>query len=330
MTTVSGANAHQSSDADIGPEADLSGRNLVGIDLSGRDLTGADFTDADLSRANLSGACLNRATLVNTTLFEADLSGAQFIQADLTGADCRDVRAGGAVFGGATMDDASFFGADLTDSALAKSRARRADFRTAKLARARMNAIGLSEADLSKVDLHGADLSEAIVDKTSFRGADLQRTMMRGVSGYTTTDWIGVDIVDSNFAGAYLVRRAIMDQNYLEEFRTRSRLSSATYFLWKVTSDCGRSLTLWGSWIVFMALAFAGLYGLVDIDYGDYPSRLAPVYFSVVTLTTLGYGDGLPASQSAQLLVIAEVIAGYIMLGGLLSIFATKMGRRAE
>ena len=54
------------------------------------------------------------------------------------------------------------------------------------------------------------------------------------------------------------------------------------------------------------------------------------MYFSVVTLTTLGFGDVLPASVSAQVVVIAEVIIGYMMLGGLLSIFATKMGRRAE
>ena len=153
---------------------------------------------------------------------------------------------------------------------------------------------------------------------------------MRGLEGYTTADWIGVDIVDSNFAGAYLVRRAIMDQNYLEEFRTRSRASHITYLVWKATSDCGRSLTLWGAWIIVMALTFAGLYGFVDIDYGDYPTRLSPVYFSIVTLTTLGYGDGVPASLPAQVLVITEVVMGYMMLGGLLSIFATKMGRRAE
>ena len=94
----------------------------------------------------------------------------------------------------------------------------------------------------------------------------------------------------------------------------------------------GASLLTWGlaSWIIVMALTFAGLYGFVEIDYGDYPTRLSPIYFSVVTLTTLGYGDGLPASLPAQALVITEVIMGYMMLGGLLSIFATKMGRRAE
>jgi len=69
---------------------------------------------------------------------------------------------------------------------------------------------------------------------------------------------------------------------------------------------------------------------VVDIDYGDFETPLSPLYFSVVTLTTLGYGDALPASTAAQVLVMAEVIIGYCMLSGLLSIFATRMGRRAD
>ena len=324
----------------FGPGADLSEQSLVGVDLSGRDLTGADLTDADLSRANLAGATFNNATMAGVILFEADLSGAQFIQADLTGADIRNARAKGAVFGGATLIDATFLGADLTECAFSRAQAKGADFRRATAVDARMHAIDLSNADLSNADLSNADLSnadlrgvdltEATVDEASFRNANLQRSTMRALIGYTTTDWIGVDIVDSNFAGGYLVRRTIMDQNYLEEFRTRSALNAATYRLWKITSDCGRSLTRWGAWIIIMAVAFAGIYTFVNIDYGDYQTSLSPLYFSIVTLTTLGYGDGIPATQGAQIVVIAEVIMGYMMLGGLLSIFATKMGRRAE
>jgi voltage-gated potassium channel Kch len=54
------------------------------------------------------------------------------------------------------------------------------------------------------------------------------------------------------------------------------------------------------------------------------------IYFSVVTLTTLGYGDIVPSSTAAQVLCMVEVFMGYVMLGGLLSIFSNKMARRAE
>lgn len=59
-------------------------------------------------------------------------------------------------------------------------------------------------------------------------------------------------------------------------------------------------------------------------------SPLTPYYFSWVTLTTLGYGDVLPASTAAQVVVMLEVFAGYMSLGGLLSIFSNKMARRGS
>jgi voltage-gated potassium channel Kch len=121
-----------------------------------------------------------------------------------------------------------------------------------------------------------------------------------------------------------------MDQNYLHEFRSRDRLSELVYRVWWLTSDCGRSFARWASWVVLITIVFAGLFTLVEIDYGDYPTAVAPFYFSVATLTTLGYGDVLPASAAAQTLAVIEVVIGYIALGGLLSIFANKMGRRAD
>jgi len=38
----------------------------------------------------------------------------------------------------------------------------------------------------------------------------------------------------------------------------------------------------------------------------------------------------VPASLVAQVVVMSQVVIGYLMLGGLLSLFATMMGRRAE
>ncbi len=54
------------------------------------------------------------------------------------------------------------------------------------------------------------------------------------------------------------------------------------------------------------------------------------MYYSIVTITTLGYGDVVPASLPAQVLAVSEALMGYVGLGGLLSIFAQKMARRAD
>jgi hypothetical protein len=168
------------------------------------------------------------------------------------------------------------------------------------------------------------------VDGTVLNNADLRDSRIRAVRNYQTADWFGTDIRDINFAGAYRLRRHVIDENYLWEFRTSSRLSAYVYSVWKITSDCGRSLLRWCSWIVALALLFAWLYSVVGVDFGPNESWIAPFYLSVVTLTTLGYGDMVPITSAARIVAMVQVSLGYVMLGGLLSIFANKMARRGE
>ena len=137
-------------------------------------------------------------------------------------------------------------------------------------------------------------------------------------------------LVEIDFSGAHLCRRFVLDQNYIAEFRARGRWSELAYRLWWVTSDCGRSMTRWALCTVAIAFVFAGVYPLVSLDYGEHRTPLSPLYYSVVTLTTLGYGDVVPASVPAQVVAMVEVCAGYFMLGGLLSILSNKLARRAE
>ena len=121
-----------------------------------------------------------------------------------------------------------------------------------------------------------------------------------------------------------------MDENYLMEYRSRDTLHKWIYRFWWLTSDCGRSVVRWSMLTGIIVLFFAGLYTLVDIDYGDYETPLSPIYYSIVTLTTLGYGDSLPASTAAQIVASCQAIVGYVALGGLLGILANKMVRRAD
>jgi Ion channel len=55
----------------------------------------------------------------------------------------------------------------------------------------------------------------------------------------------------------------------------------------------------------------------------------APVYYSAITLTTLGNGDVRPANTYGEMLSTAEVIIGYVWLGYLVSIFAHRTSARA-
>ncbi len=309
---------------------DLRGLSLIGVDLAGLDLSDCDLSGADLSRADLERATLFRAALRGATLFETNLERAELSGADLSGANLQGIRASGAGFGEALMREASLFQADLRDATLTSADLRGADLRIAKLSDTRLRASNLEQANLTRADLRHADLTECRVGKAHWDHADLRGATLDGLTGYRSASWIGVDIRETDFSGAYLCRRHVLDENYLEEFRNQSRWSRLLYFVWWVTSDCGRSFLRWSLLTLAFASAFALAYTHADVDYGEHYTPLSPFYFSVVTLTTLGYGDSLPASAGAQVLAMVEVLLGYVMLGGLLSIFSNKMARRAE
>jgi len=298
--------------------------NLSGLDLSRADLSGVEFIGCDLSGARLVGVDLTDAVLHNADLSNVEFLGSDLSRADLTNgtldqAGLGTVTAVESVFFGATCTDATFSGSDLTGS----------DLRAAKFHGARMLNTTLDNSVCDNAVLAEVDLSGATVSGASFRDADLRGAQMRGVGGFKTANWIDADIQNVDFTGAWNLRRHIQDENFIHEFRSQSRFHEVLYRLWSITSDCGRSLARWSAWTVLVALVYAGLYTLVEIDWGDHQTPLSPVYYSVVTFTTLGYGDVLPSSVGAQLLAMSEVVLGYFSLGGMMSILSDKMARRA-
>ena len=308
----------------------LSWLRLAGLDLSELDLSGADLSGSDLSGAQLNKTRMMRCKLSGANLTGADLSGAEFAGSDLSDCCLEGVQAEGTGFGMTTMQRVRLFGAEMDHATFSKSDLSDSDLRCAKLRQARLHGSNLTRVDLSQADLTGANLEGADVKRADFNDTILCASRLSGLIHYESANWIGVDIRDIHFTGAYLMRRFVLDQNFLEEFRTRGRIASLAYQVWWVTSDCGRSLSRWGLWTAALVLFFAWLYTLVGIDYGSYPTYLSPLYYSVVTLTTLGYGDVVPKTPAAQVLAMLEVFTGYVMLGGLLSIFSNKMARRAD
>jgi uncharacterized protein YjbI with pentapeptide repeats len=308
----------------------LAGAWLVDVDLNGLDLSGYDLTGADLSRADLRDARLFKAKLDKATLFETRLEGAELVGASLEGANMERCSAPKVGFGHCKLRGASLFDADFSGATLTGADLSEVDARALKLDGARIREAKLEGADLTGAVMTRVDLGDTRIDNAILRDADLRGAQLRNLGGYASADWVGVDFRDVCFNGAYLLRRFALDQNFLAEFRAESSMHEVLYRVWWVTSDCGRSFLRWGLWTIALAVVFAAIYTQVELDPGAYGSALTPLYYSVVTLTTLGYGDVLPASGWAQAVAMVEVILGYVMLGGLLSIFANKMARRAD
>lgn len=291
--------------------------NLSDVDFSAADLSGADLSSAELNYADFTGAIMSRANLERTFLIEANLSLAYLHGANLSGAHLS--------------------GANLTNARLNHARLTSADLTNTVLKDADLRGANLENCDLSNSDLTGADLAGANLKGATLLSTDLSKANIVGIQ-FDETETCK-DIRISTAHGNALFKRFAQDQAYVEEYRSTRPFR---YWLWKYSSNCGRSLLLWVFWCAIIAVGFSLVFHFhlggaesfvlneLSKEPGYHPRDWAPMlYYSVVTFTTLGFGDIVPRTQEAAWWITAEVVLGYFMLGGLITILATKLARRS-
>lgn len=307
-----------------GPRRRPNTQDLTGRDLSGQDLRNVDLTDCDLTGATLIGADLRGACLFRARLDEADLTGAK-----LVGADLREAHGARCGFGGVDLSGADLTGSVFPYASFSQAKLVGASVVAAELPHARLVEADLTDCDLQRSNLAHATLRQATLSRASFRDVSLRGARIAHVFAFERADWVGTDLRDVDSCGAYDLRRFAHDQNYLEEFWERSDWNKVVYGFWWATSDCGRSMTRWTGWIAVLAVVYGLVYTQLPIDFGDNATWLSPLYFSVVTMTSLGFGDAVPTDVPSQVAVMSEVLWGYAMLGGLAALLSNKMARRA-
>jgi len=292
---------------DITP--DLSGAELSGtrrgcvvqnFERSDDNLSYSDLSEADFNRANLSNAVLVGVTIKHlreACLEGASLPGAHLEHADLWTANLR----------GAMLWDAHMEGANLMH--------------------AKLELASLWRASLQSADLFNSDISGA-----NFMGVNLEGAHVASIHYNRKTKFRGIRIETAY--GSQRFKRFAQDQDYLEELKANGRLGRLIYYIWFVFADCGRSFWPWAVWSFFFSLLFAtGIYLMGPDSFQVHSnikwSMFTASYYSIVTFTTLGFGDITPVTNGAVALIMGEVILGYIMLGGLISIMANKISRRS-
>ena len=223
----------------------------------------------------------------------------------------------------ANLREVNFQGVLLEDANLQRANLREANLQEANLRKANLKRANLTEANLKRAYLFNANLQGALLARADFRNSDVVVVKYKKLG-------LCLGIRLEGCYGSPRFIRDTKDNEYIEEFRNNHKYLWA---IWSVTSDCGRSAFRWILWSLFFALSFAGIFRLIGKE-GNFKTDLpfdwvTAVYYSIVTFTTLGFGDVTPISPIAMFCVTIEVILGYVMLGGLISIMATKLARRA-
>lgn len=126
------------------------------------------------------------------------------------------------------------------------------------------------------------------------------------------------------------LKRILEDRDYINSYKKNHKWKALG---WKwLGGNYGESVILFSIWPLLIFAVFSCFYYFNPqffFSCGCWSNWFQPIYFSIVTFSTLGFGDIHPITGWGQFLVVIEVIFGYIFLGGIVSLFANKMIRKS-
>ncbi|MBT3605752.1 MAG: pentapeptide repeat-containing protein [Candidatus Latescibacteria bacterium] len=268
----------------------LSGFNLARMDLSNAYLIEADLSDADLSRVDLSLGHLFGANLSNASLFKANLTDANLKEA--------------------TLENANLLGTDLTRVNLE-----------------RVNwGIGNKLYNHKEADAHHKNGNLKAALEKYLEAEEIYRNIRKCYEAAGTSD----------IAGSFFYNEMVVKRKQMPKFsvaRMWSRLIDALCGYGEVPYRIiGSAIT----YILVNAFLF-GMLGLVHnskiyalsttLDFAENMKYFGyAIYFSIVTFTTLGYGDFAPAGWSRPFAAVEGFVGAFMIALFILS-FVKKMTR---
>lgn len=319
--------------------AQFDGASLHEAQFPGSHLNEAQFPDSDLREArfpdaDLRGAKFPAADIIGAEFPDANLRGAQFSDADLSGADCTDATAVGADFTHAT----------LHDTLLIRTDCRGATF-TGSL---------LYETVFSDTRINS---------QTTFYNPIRSRPVCAYEENPSTSDDLP-DETHPLEAAEWVYRRleTLHEENALseearefhiskEEARRAYQREQGEYARYAVStlqwhlSRHGESIKQIFLSAAVLILACGVLYPFVGgfestsngeayripltelssvVSWNGVATLFQSLYFSVITFTTIGYGDLAPTGAGSKILVGFESLSGAILI----ALFVFVLGRR--
>ncbi len=290
---------------------------------------GETFKQADLTGAIIPFAKLNNADLSGANLTKANLQQAKLKRANLTDANLTD----------ANLTDANLSGANLTKANLQQAKLKRANLTDADLSGANLHLVKFGKTSLYHV--YWEDKQKEIYPKSlkiDTSSASYLKKFYEDKSLFKRSDHFYVKQMFAVHGEPEYKKncKSLFKWSFWKSWLTYA-FKHPLYFLWWSTARFGVGIRRWVATSVFIAVFFGAVFRccptmFVKTSYWidgcwQWENWFAPYYFSIVTFTTLGFGDITPATFCGMIWVTLEVILGYIMLGGLIAIFAKKFIR---
>jgi len=271
----------------------------------------------------------------------------------LEGAELSSLHLEGAMFD--TGEHSDFKGeVRLHDANFNDTHLEEARFHEAHMERVNLWGAHVQKADFFRTHLECANLEDSYWEGTYLEHANLQGARCRGavVSSYTLLYECRVD-PETDFSEValnsmridprtrQLLEHNMRRKNWTRWYGSHSVLRWPVRLFWWI-SDYGLSTSRIIVTFFSLAGAFAVIYA--NLEYYLPPGAvsdltvkphlpiwhyfavlvLRPIYFSVVTMTTLGFGDMYAHSESilGHILLTLQVLLGYMLLGALVTRFA--------
>jgi uncharacterized protein YjbI with pentapeptide repeats len=326
-------------------KAQLANADLRYAHLEKVDLDYAHLANVNLTEAQLELALLAHANLENANLLDANLKCAYLVDANLESAFLMYSHLEYANIEHAHLANANLMNANLENANLMNANMKNSVFTCANLEHT-----SLSNSNLENVKFMEANLRGARFWKSKLQGADFSRAIIDGetlfseyceVDRNTKFEAVALGNLRIYPKTRQLLEYNIRRMNWKEWYKEHFLLQWPVKLFWSF-SDYGISTWRIIGWFFLLALAFAAIYancaywwspGIVNnLDVEPHLPLwhyfllvvLRPVYFSIVTMTTLGFGDmhANEASILGHALLTLQVILGYVLLGALVTRFA--------
>lgn len=337
---------------------DFSDGHFEGANLSNSKLTGTNLENAFLRGADLSKTDFGGSNLRCVDFMGADASETHFGGCDLTGAIFYNVSLSSAGMGGTTLKAVNFESADLSTLDLSGLDMRLcnlsdSDLSDSDLCKANLQGSNLESAVLEGTDLRGTNLENTRLFQTYLTNARIDQGTDFGdecIYHSTTKElekavWVYRDLQqllkENSLPGSARKYRIFEKdaRNHLEGSTISSIFGNVSKTVWLYGESWKRLLLTSALTITSYSVAYklnhVGTISTVPTKYSilDYTisvsqfwkESITAVYFSMVTFSTLGYGDVQPSNLIVQILAASEALIGTLLMAALVFV----LGRRA-